>query len=114
MIARTWRGWTRSADAGAYVDYVQETGIAEYRATPGNRDAFILRRDEGDRTEFVTLTFWDSMDAVRGFAGADVERAVFYPEDDGFLVDRETIARHYEVIEAAPPAARDTSSAGEP
>jgi heme-degrading monooxygenase HmoA len=99
MIARTWRGGTRSADADAYVDYLLETGIREYRATPGNRDAFILRRDEGDRTEFVTLTFWDSMDAVRGFAGDDVELAVFYPEDDRFLVDRETVARHYEVVE---------------
>src|SRR5690349_7007087 len=82
MIARTWRGWTRSEDSDAYVDYVKETGIAEYRATPGNRAAFVLRRDEGDRAEFVTLTFWDSMDAVRGFAGDDVERAVFYPDDD--------------------------------
>jgi heme-degrading monooxygenase HmoA len=99
MIARTWRGWTSSEDADAYVGYLLETGIKEYRATPGNRDAFILRRDEGDRTEFVTLTFWDSMDAVRGFAGDDVERAVFYPEDDRFLADRETVARHYEVVE---------------
>ena len=99
MIARTWRGWTKTEDADAYVEYVMDTGIREYRATPGNRHAFILRRDDGDRTEFVTLTFWDSMDAINGFAGDDVERAVFYPEDDRFLVDRETVARHYEVVE---------------
>jgi heme-degrading monooxygenase HmoA len=99
MVARTWRGWTRRADADAYVGYLRETGLAEYRATPGNRGAWILRRDDGDRTEFVTLTFWDSLDAVRGFAGDDVERAVFYPEDDRFLVDRETTVSHFELVD---------------
>ena len=100
MIARTWRGWTKDDDADAYVRYLMETGIAEYRGTPGNRAAYILRRDEEDRTEFVTLTFWDSMESVVGFAGDDVTSAVFYPEDDRFLVDRETRAVHYQVIEA--------------
>lgn len=90
MIARTWRGWTRSEDAEAYVEYLMETGMAEYRRTPGNRAAYLLRRDDGDRTEFVTLTFWDSLEAVRGFAGEDITRAVFYSEDDRFLIDRET------------------------
>jgi heme-degrading monooxygenase HmoA len=99
MIARTWRGWTARADSDAYVEYLQRTGIQEYRSTPGNRAAYILRRNDGERTEFVTLTFWDSMDSVAGFAGPDVERAVFYPEDDRYLVERETTTRHYEVIQ---------------
>ncbi|HZT92275.1 MAG TPA: antibiotic biosynthesis monooxygenase [Gaiellaceae bacterium] len=97
MIARTWRGWTCSEDAGAYADYVRATGIAAYRATPGNLGAWILRRDDGGRTEFVTLSFWESLDAVRAFAGDDVERAVFYPEDDRFLVDREHTVEHWQV-----------------
>jgi|SRR5437868_3456606 len=99
MVARTWRGWTGREDADAYVAYLRETGLAEYRATPGNRGAWILRRDNGARTEFVTLTFWDSLDAVRGFAGDDVERAVFYPEDDRFLVDRETTVSHFDLLD---------------
>lgn len=98
MIARTWRGWTKAEDADAYVEYLFETGIREYRATPGNRAAYILRRDDGGRTEFVTLTFWDCVEAIRAFAGDDIERAVFYPEDDRFLVDRETTTQHFEVI----------------
>ncbi|MGH2664143.1 MAG: antibiotic biosynthesis monooxygenase [Actinomycetota bacterium] len=102
MIARTWRGWTRTSDADAYVNYLRETGIREYRETPGNRAAYILRREEGERTEFVTLTFWESMEAVQGFAGEEVDHAVFYPEDDRFLIDRETEARHYEVTNASP------------
>ncbi|MEZ0234606.1 MAG: antibiotic biosynthesis monooxygenase [Actinomycetota bacterium] len=101
VIARTWRGWTRADDADAYVEYLQRTGIPEYRATEGNRAAYILRRNVGERTEFVTLTLWESLDAVRGFAGDDVERAVFYPEDGRFLVERETTVAHFEVIEPA-------------
>ena len=73
--------------------------MREYRSTPGNRGAWILRRNEGDRTEFVTLTFWDSLEAIRGFAGGDVERAVFYPEDDRFLVEREERVHHWQLDE---------------
>jgi len=100
MIARMWRGWTRTSDADRYVAYVSKTGIKEYRSTPGNRGALILRREQGDRTEFLTLSFWDSLEAVKGFAGSDVNRAVFYPEDEAFLVDREGSASHFEVIGA--------------
>ena len=52
--------------------------------------------DDG-RTEVVTLSFWTSLDAVRAFAGDDVSAAVFYPEDDRFLVDRERTVTHHEV-----------------
>lgn len=81
------------------MEYLRETGLREYRATPGNRGAWILQREDGERTEFVTLTFWDSLDAVRGFAGDDVDQAVFYPEDDRFLVERETTVTHFELLE---------------
>ena len=96
-MARTWRGWTRAEDAEDYVAYLEQTGMPAYRATPGNRGAWILRQDDGERTEFVTLTFWDSLEAVRAFAGDDVERAVFYPDDDRFLVAREDTVRHWQV-----------------
>jgi heme-degrading monooxygenase HmoA len=99
MVARTWRGWTRREDADEYVAYIGRTGLPAYRSTPGNRGAWILRRDDGERTEFVTLSFWDSLDAIRGFAGDDVERAIFYAEDDRFLVDREERVTHWQVDE---------------
>jgi heme-degrading monooxygenase HmoA len=99
MIARMWRGWTRPEDADAYLEYLRETGLKAYRATPGNRGAWALQRDDGDRIEIVTLSFWDSLDAVRAFAGKDVEQAVFYPEDDRFLINREVTARHYRLEE---------------
>jgi hypothetical protein len=97
MILRTWRGWTRSKDTEAYADYILGTGIAEYKATPGNRGAYIVSRPDGDRTEFLTISLWDGLESIAGFAGDDIEQAVFYPEDDEFLVDRETTVSHFVV-----------------
>jgi len=98
LIARMWRGWVRTDRVGAYVEYITGTGIAEYRQTPGNLDAQILTRDLSDgRTEVLTLSWWESLDSIRAFAGDDVGNAVFYPEDDDYLVERETTVAHYEV-----------------
>ena len=102
MIARMWRGWVRTEDRDTYVAYIEETGMAHYRRTPGNLAAHMLARDLDDgRTEIVTLSFWQSREVVRGFAGDDISRAVFYPEDDRYLVDRETTVTHYEVVAGA-------------
>ena len=99
MIARMWRGATRRADAAAYARYVADTGMIAYRATPGNRGAHLLQRDVGELTEIVTLSFWDSLDAIKGFAGEDIERAVFYPEDDRYLVERDLRVTHFRVTD---------------
>ena len=96
MIARIWRGVVRAEDAGTYADYVRRTGIEEYEKTPGNRGAWILLRPDGDRCEIVTLSFWESREAIIGFAGEDIDKAVYYPEDDQYLVDRDLTVRHYE------------------
>ena len=92
-----WRGVVRREDADEYTAYIDQTGIAEYTRTPGNRGAWMLRRDDGDRTEFVTYSLWDSLDAIRAFAGDDIEAAVYYPEDERFLIEREDTVKHYEV-----------------
>jgi heme-degrading monooxygenase HmoA len=98
VIARIWRGVVRQADADEYARYIDETGIAEYSQTPGNRGAWMLRRDDGDRTEFLTFTLWDSIDAVKAFAGEDYETAVYYPEDEKFLIEQDDKCAHYEVV----------------
>jgi heme-degrading monooxygenase HmoA len=97
MIARMWRGAVRAEDAAAYADYVQRTGIDGYQRTPGNRGAWLLWRVDGDRAEFVTMSLWDSRAAIEGFAGEFIEKAVFYPDDDQFLIERDLVVRHYEV-----------------
>src|SRR3954469_16497278 len=80
MIARIWRGSVRTDDADEYAQYIRDTGFAEYARTAGNRGAWMLRRDEGDETEFVTLSMWESRDAIGAFAGEEIEAAVLYPE----------------------------------
>jgi heme-degrading monooxygenase HmoA len=97
MIARIWRGVVRTEDAAKYVEYVRRTGIEHYRSTPGNLGAWILRRPTGDATEIVTFSLWESMDSVRSFAGDDPSQAVYYPEDDRFLIERGSTVEHYEV-----------------
>ena len=103
MIARIWRGVVRLEDADEYAKYIAETGFAAYSTTPGNRGAWMLRRDEGDRTEFLTFSLWDSYDAIRGFAGDDYEAAVLYPEDERYLIETDPKVRHYEVADSAGP-----------
>jgi heme-degrading monooxygenase HmoA len=98
MIVRTWRGATRAEDADAYLQYLHETGFTQYRATPGNLGVLALRRLHEGRAEFLLLTFWESEGAIRRFAGDDVERAVFYPQDDRFLLEREDRVSHFDVV----------------
>jgi heme-degrading monooxygenase HmoA len=99
MIVRTWRGWVRTEQAAAYIDYIDGTGLAAYRGSAGNLGAQMWTRDVGDgRTEVVTVSWWQSRADIEGFAGADIDRAVFYPEDDAYLVDRELTVHHHEVV----------------
>lgn len=98
MIARVWRGATASDDADEYVEYLKRTGLKDYRTTPGNRGAYVLWRQVGDRAEFVALSLWDSTEAIVRFAGEDIDRAVFYADDDRYLVDRDLTVAHYHVV----------------
>ena len=97
MIARVWRGSTRAEDADAYVAYVEETGLKGARALPGNRGTLVLRRVHDGRAEFETILLFDSLDDIRAFAADDIEAAVFFPEDDRYLVERELTVRHFDV-----------------
>ena len=101
MIARTWRGFTSAEDADRYLAYLHETGLKEYRATPGNRGVFALRRVVDDRAELLLVTLWESAEAVLAFAGDAPGKAVFYPEDDRYLIARDLEANHYDVVFAA-------------
>ena len=95
MIVRMWRGRTMAAQADEYVEYMTTTGVARQRATPGNVGSMILRREIGDETEFLVVSLWESLEAVRAFAGDRPEVAVYYPEDDTFLLEFEPEVRHY-------------------
>jgi heme-degrading monooxygenase HmoA len=99
VIARLWRGATSAADGDAYVDYLRASGRAESQATPGSLGFSILRRTLADRAEFLTMILWETIDAVRGFAGDGLEQAVFFPQDDRYLVERDLVVAHYQADE---------------
>ena len=98
MVARTWSGRTLTSKAPAYSEFLKTRGIQDYLATPGNRGVFVLRRTLGEETEFLLVSLWDSEEAIREFAGPDMNKAVYYPEDDDFLIDFAPHAAHYEII----------------
>jgi heme-degrading monooxygenase HmoA len=98
MIARTWHGVVPAEKAGAYHEYLLRTGVPDYVATPGNRGVHVLRRIDGDRAHFLLVSFWESMDHIRAFAGEDVNVARYYPEDAEFLIELEPLVAHYEVL----------------
>jgi heme-degrading monooxygenase HmoA len=98
MIARIWRGLTRESDKDSYFEYLQRTGLKEYASIPGNQGVWVLRRVSGSQAEFTLVSLWESWDAIKAFAGADYEKAVYYPEDERFLLHRDPHVTHYEVL----------------
>jgi heme-degrading monooxygenase HmoA len=97
MIARLSKGVVRAEDAERYGQYLHETGIPDYQATPGNLGVSILQRETDQGVEFSTLTFWDSMESIKAFAGDDPSVARYYPADDEFLLFKEPHVVHFEV-----------------
>ena len=100
MIARLWHGRTARAKADEYTRFLDARAMPDYRGTPGNLGAQVLRRDEGEVTHFLTLSYWDSEDAIRAFAGEDLLKAKYYPEDADFLLEFEAQVLHYTVQSA--------------
>jgi heme-degrading monooxygenase HmoA len=98
MIARIWHGSTPESKGDAYFDYLTKTGTAECLATEGNRGVQVLRRIIDGRAEFLFISFWESYEAIRKFAGEDIEKAVYYPEDKEILLELEPNVVHYEVL----------------
>lgn len=103
MIARSWHGAVPLALADAYHEFLQRTGIPDYRATPGNLGVYVLRRTEADAVHFLLITLWESRESIRAFAGDDIDRARYYPEDPDFLIEMEPHVTHFEVLEVVPP-----------
>ena len=98
MIARTWHGRVPASKADAYYEYLQRTGLSDYRATPGNLGVMVLRRTECDVTHYTLTTLWDSVASIKRFAGEAYEQARYYPEDDQFLLEREPHVVHHAVL----------------
>ena len=92
-----WFGRTKAEDYDAYLAYMEESGIAALRETAGNRGVMVLRRVEGDEAEFGVISFWDSLEDVKVFAGEDVHVARYFPDDERYLLEFTPRLKHFEV-----------------
>ena len=96
-IARVWHGVVPRSKRAKYLEYLKTTGMRDYSRTPGNMGASILVRSEGNTTEFIIVSYWKSMKAIRTFAGKDAEKARYYPEDNHYLLELEPKVKHYRI-----------------
>ena len=97
MIARVWHGWTKPENADAYDRLLRDEMFPEIRRIDGSQGAYLLRRDAGAEVEFMTICLFDSLDAVRRFAGADYETAVLHPKAHALLSRYDAKSAHYEI-----------------
>ncbi|RPJ32930.1 MAG: antibiotic biosynthesis monooxygenase [Deltaproteobacteria bacterium] len=102
MIARVWRGWTKPEGADAYEKLLREVVYPGLQKINGYRGGYIFRQNIAEETEFVTVNLFESLEAVKAFAGPDYDTPVFEPEARSLLSKVEPTARHYEVKHAPP------------
>jgi hypothetical protein len=102
MIVRMWRGQAKAANAAAYEQFVTTRVFAGLPAIAGHRGAYLLKRAVGDEVEFIAITLWDSLEAIRGFAGETIDRAVVEPEPRAVLSGFDDFVRHFELAYGAP------------
>jgi heme-degrading monooxygenase HmoA len=100
MIARIWHGVVSSDKSDEYVEYLNQTGVPDLRATPGNKEVKVHRRKEEDLVHFLLISYWDSLDSIAAFAGSDIDKARYYPRDREYLLELEPGVLHYEVLES--------------
>jgi heme-degrading monooxygenase HmoA len=98
MIVRIWHGRTKRSSADEYARFLENRAIPDYRSVPGIIEVQVLRRDDGNVTHFLTVTHWESEESIRSFAGSDILKAKYYPEDSDFLLEFEPEVQHFEVV----------------
>jgi heme-degrading monooxygenase HmoA len=97
MICRMWHGVTPRSKADAYARFLEQRAVPDYRSVPGNLSVAVLRRDEAEVTHFLTVTYWESEESIRAFAGDDLLKAKYYPEDQDYLLEFEPLVQHFVV-----------------
>ena len=101
MIARVWRGRANGHNAPHYRAHATQRVFPSLKSLPGHRGAYLLEREARGEVEFLAVTLWDGVDAIKAFSGDDPEVAIVEPEARAVLSDFDDFARHYEVVGAA-------------
>ena len=97
-ITRIWHGRTKADYADEYLEFLIATGVSDYRSVDGNLSVEIWRKVDDDICHFWTVTKWDSYDSIAKFAGDDIEKAKYYPDDSKYLLEFEPKVEHYEAF----------------
>jgi heme-degrading monooxygenase HmoA len=97
-VARIWHGRVLTSRADEYYDYLKKEGIDKIQAIEGNLGAQILRRTDGKNTEFTVISYWESREAIKKFAGEDIEKTHFLPKDPEYLLELEPKVKHFDVL----------------
>lgn len=100
-----------AGDISSYTRYLEATGVRDLAATVGNRGVLVLRRFQDGVTTFGVISLWGSLDEVRAFAGPRPEKAVYYPDDERYLLDRSPTVGHYDIVAGASLPGSTTRSA---
>jgi len=98
MIVRLWHGKTSREKADEYTEFLKSKAIPDYQSVEGNLGLTFSKRDEEDFTHFLLITYWNSFESIKKFAGSDHEVAKYYEEDEEFLLEKEPNVIHYEVF----------------
>ena len=103
MIARVWHGVVPQDKADAYGRYLSDDdrGVRDYLKLPGNRGVTLMTRTDGDRVHFLLVSFWDSRESIAAYAGADIDKAQYFPFDVECLLNPEPNVAHYDVLIAS-------------
>ena len=98
VVARMWHGRVLTSKADEYYAYLKAAGIDKIEAIEGNLGAQVLRRTDGKTTEFTVISYWESRDAIKKFAGEDIEKTHFLPKDPQYLLELEPKVKHFDVL----------------
>jgi len=102
MLALLWHGITSRKKSDQYLEYLKEKGVKDHVGTVGTKGVYVLRRIEGDKAHFLIISLWNSFSSIGKFAGKDIDRAVYYPQDKDYLLELEPSVQHYERLHRQP------------
>lgn len=98
MIARIWRGKTSIENYDAYSEFLIKTAIPDYKNSIGFKSLTFLRKKTGSEANFLLITYWENIEAIKSFAGKNFEKAKYYLEDKNYLLEFDENVIHYEVF----------------
>ena len=97
MVARIWHGRTTAEKADEYRQYLFDVGVKKIASLPGNRGVQMMMNKTAEQGEFMVVSYWNSIDAIKGYAGESYTHVHDLPRDKEFLIDPETLVRHFEL-----------------